>query len=140
MQSLTALLFPPVSGLGVDIDDNLMDRGRQLAQDADVSHLVSFQHQDLFSVELSTCDLLYLFLLPPALQSLSPSIANQLKEKQGRCCQWKVVSNTWAVPGLEEYHRSNGASLGFHLYTSLDNTAEDRIEQPAFLSFCNIAE
>lgn len=105
-------------GEGFDIDDNLLDQGRELARQRGVGHLCSFINQDLFSIDLPGCDLLYLFLLPTVLASLAPRLTLLLRER-GHHKPFRIVSNTWPIPDLEQYLvPGTGAGKGFYLYSS----------------------
>lgn len=76
------------SGLGVEIDPQLVQRSRDAARQAGVAERAEFREQDLFKTDLSRATVVTLYLLPevnlqlrPALQALRPGT--------------RVVSHDW---------------------------------------------
>ena len=59
-----------MTGLGVDIDPDLVDRASRAAQEAGVDHLVSFRQEDVAHTDLSQATTVVSFLVPRHLKSL----------------------------------------------------------------------
>ncbi len=76
------------SGLGVEIDPELVRLSRQSARDAGVADKVRFEVQDLFVTDLSRATVITMYLLPEFNLRLRPSILNL---KPGT----RIVSHDW---------------------------------------------
>jgi hypothetical protein len=76
------------TGLGVDIDPQLVQSSLQSAQAAGVAQRVRFLEQDLFKTDLSAATVITLYLLPDVNLKLRPSL---LALKPGT----RIVSHDW---------------------------------------------
>ncbi|MFN4097590.1 MAG: SAM-dependent methyltransferase [Sphingomonas sp.] len=66
-------------GLGVDLDPVLIRKARAAAEDAGVADRVRFAAADLFKTDLSSADVVTMYLLPEANLRLRPQLFAQLK-------------------------------------------------------------
>jgi len=76
------------TGLGVEIDPNLVQQSRRHARDAGVASRVKFLEQDLFKTELAAATVVTMYLLPEVNMALRPSV---LALKPGT----RIVSHDW---------------------------------------------
>ena len=72
--------------VGYELDKDLVEQSRATADAAGVTPLVTFEHKDLFTADLTDVDVLAVFLLPQQLEKLLPQIE---KMKPGS----RVISN-----------------------------------------------
>lgn len=66
-------------GLGVDLDPVLIAKARDAAEDAGVVGRVRFEAADLFKTDLSSADVVTMYLLPEVNLRLRPQLFAQLK-------------------------------------------------------------
>jgi hypothetical protein len=76
------------TGLGVEIDPNLVERSLRSARDAGVADRVQFRVEDLFTTDLSQATVITMYLLPEFNLKLRPSV---LALKPGT----RIVSHDW---------------------------------------------
>ena len=76
---LTAATKYKASGMGVDIDPELVDLANASARKIGVADRVQFVRQDVFAADLSRTTVLTLYLLPGMMQSLRPKLLADLK-------------------------------------------------------------
>ncbi|HEY8359218.1 MAG TPA: class I SAM-dependent methyltransferase [Ramlibacter sp.] len=76
------------SGLGVEIDPNLVRQSQRHARDAGVDGRVTFLEQDLFKTDLAPATVITMYLLPEVNLALRPSV---LALKPGT----RIVSHDW---------------------------------------------
>jgi SAM-dependent methyltransferase len=76
---LTAATKRKASGMGVDIDPELVDLANASARKLGVADRVQFVRQDVFAADLSRTTVLTLYLLPGMMQSLRPKLLADLK-------------------------------------------------------------
>ena len=76
---LTAATKRRASGMGVDIDPELVDLANASARKLGVADRVKFIRQDVFAADLSRTTVLTLYLLPGMMQSLRPKLLAELK-------------------------------------------------------------
>ncbi len=76
---LTAARQYKASGMGVDIDPDLVKLSNASAQKAGVATRVRFVREDVFKADLSKASLLTLYLLPAMMMNLRTKIFNELK-------------------------------------------------------------
>ena len=76
------------TGLGVEIDPQLVERSLRSARDAGVAERVQFRVQDLFETDLSRASVITMYLLPEFNLRLRPAI---LALKPGT----RIVSHDW---------------------------------------------
>lgn len=66
-------------GIGIDIDPERIQAATQTAIAANVHHLVTFQHQDLFTSDFHDATVIFLYLLPHLNLRLRPRLFQQLR-------------------------------------------------------------
>jgi len=76
---LTAAKQYKASGMGVDIDADLVKLSNNSAQKLGVADRVRFLQQDVFKADLSRASVLTLYLLPGMMLNLRPKLFNELK-------------------------------------------------------------
>jgi SAM-dependent methyltransferase len=112
--------------LGVDLDFDLLEKGRRNAEAAGVSSLVHFEQRDLFDIDLSDFTAVLMFLLPPTLEKLTPRLREALTADPAASCTRHVVSFKWPVTGLEGLRSNNsGTRNGVRGVASADTTETD---------------
>ncbi len=100
-----------VKGVGIEIDQELVNRARNNAFREKVEHLVEFRAQDAFTVDMSPATVVTLYMLPEFNAKLRPIMDRQLKPGT------RVVSHDYpiegwvpirqeAVPGTFVHHHS----------------------------------
>lgn len=77
-----------VRALGIEYDANMVELSRRNAEQAGVSHLVTFKQADLFECDFSEADVITMFLLPEINLALRPKL---LQLRPGT----RIVSNTF---------------------------------------------
>lgn len=101
-------------GVGLDLDDALVSKANALAAQQKVSHLAEFRVQDIFSADLSEATILFMYLLPDALEKLKPVFEQALAFRPGLL----LVVEQWALLNWEDsivYNHKNGS---FTVYAS----------------------
>jgi hypothetical protein len=76
---LTGATRHQASGMGVDIDGELVDLANASAQRLGVAQRVKFHQQDVFAADLSRATVLTLYLLPGMMERLRPKLLKELK-------------------------------------------------------------
>jgi len=76
---LTAAKQFKASGMGVDIDPELVKLSNETAKKLGIADRVRFLQQDVFKADLSRASVLTLYLLPGMMLNLRPKIFNELK-------------------------------------------------------------
>ncbi|MGH8634455.1 MAG: SAM-dependent methyltransferase [Burkholderiales bacterium] len=76
---LTGATRLKASGMGVDIDGELVDLANASAQRLGVAQRVQFLRQDVFAADLSRATVLTLYLLPGMMERLRPKLLKELK-------------------------------------------------------------
>jgi len=76
---LTGATRHRASGMGVDIDGELVDLANARAQNLGVAQRVQFHRQDVFAADLSRATVLTLYLLPGMMERLRPKLLKELK-------------------------------------------------------------
>lgn len=71
--------YPGVSGVGIEIDENLVALSRRLAQEQGVEERATFLAQDLFETPLHGVDVVTLYLMPEANLRLRPKLFKELR-------------------------------------------------------------
>lgn len=66
-------------GVGIEIDEELVEEARQNADSAGVADLVSFQQGDLFDADISEATVVTLYLLPTVNLRLRPKLFEELE-------------------------------------------------------------
>lgn len=79
--------------VGYELDKDLVEQSRANAETAGVTQLVTFEHKDLFTADLTDVDVLAVFLLPQQLEKLLPQIE---KMKPGS----RLISHQFKIPDI----------------------------------------
>ncbi|MGZ8264685.1 MAG: SAM-dependent methyltransferase [Burkholderiales bacterium] len=121
---LTAALRYSASGLGIDIDPELVESSNGEAQKRGIGERIRFIQQDVLKANVAEATVLTLYLLPGMMQSLQSKLSNELRpgtrivshdftfgdwkadrevsidipEKYGSPGQWKSTIYYWLVP------------------------------------------
>jgi len=82
-----------VSGVGIEIDPDLVHRSRAKAKDEGVDHLVEFREQDALAVDVSAATVVTLYMLPEFNAKLRPILERQLRSGS------RVVSHDFPIEG-----------------------------------------
>lgn len=80
-------------GVGIEIDQALVQKARSNAFREKVEHLVEFRAQDAFSVDVSAATVVTLYMLPDFNAKLRPLLDRQLKPGA------RVVSHDFSIEG-----------------------------------------
>jgi cyclopropane fatty-acyl-phospholipid synthase-like methyltransferase len=82
-----------VKGVGIEIDQELVAKARDLAFREKVDHLVEFRAQDAFTVDVSPANVVTLYMLPDFNAKLRPMLDRQLRPGS------RVVSHDFPIEG-----------------------------------------
>jgi hypothetical protein len=110
------------SGMGVDIDGELVDLANASARRLGVSERVHFLQQDVFATDLSRATVLTLYLLPGMMESLRPKLLRELKPGTRIVShdfdfgEWKP-DRTIEVMTDEKYDLTGAWTSNVHLWT-----------------------
>jgi SAM-dependent methyltransferase len=87
-------------GLGVDIDEKLVNYAQRKAVEAGVAERAKFELRDLFKTDLSSADVVTIYLLPTIMDRVAAKLAAELKPGA------RVVTHDYQLPGwrLERVH------------------------------------
>ncbi|RLN96387.1 hypothetical protein BBJ28_00003181 [Nothophytophthora sp. Chile5] len=94
---------------GVEIEEFLIERFRQLIAVDGLQELVSVSHGDLREEDLSDATVIVTYLLPEALDELTPKFTKLLSQK-GR--DVRIICNTWGIRGLTPTERHDAGPYG----------------------------
>ena len=92
---ITAAKEYGVRGVGIDIDEKMIEDSRANARTAGVEDLVSFIQMDATKADISEATVLTLYLLPESNALLRPMIEEQLNPGA------RVVCHNYSIPGWE---------------------------------------
>jgi hypothetical protein len=118
----TAATRHKASGMGVDIDDELVDRANASAKRLGIEDRVKFLQQDVFATDLSRATVLTLYLLPGMMESLRPKLLRELKPGTRIVShdfdfgEWKP-DRTVEVKTDEKYDLTGSWTSNVHLWT-----------------------
>jgi SAM-dependent methyltransferase len=82
-----------VKGVGIEIDQDLVNRARSNAHIENVQHLIEFRAQDAFTVDISPATVVTLYMLPEFNAKLRPIMERQLRPGT------RIVSHDYAIEG-----------------------------------------
>ena len=100
--------------VGVELEEELVEKARDAAREAGVEKLARFEHGDLFDADFSSATVVALYILPTMSQKLIPKLD---KLKPGS----RIVSHEFAIPGLKP-----DRAIKF-------TSTEDDVERPVYL-------
>eukprot|EP00742_Colponemidia_sp_Colp-10_P008836 GILJ01009596.1.p1 GENE.GILJ01009596.1~~GILJ01009596.1.p1 ORF type:complete len:211 (+),score=17.50 GILJ01009596.1:45-635(+) len=104
-------------GIGVDLDVALLEQCKTNAEAQNISHLVSFQQQDLFQFDFTQTSFLFMYLLPETLEKLKPTLLPLLHRGV------PVVTVAWAISGWDHWSHfcsaadPSGGPAGYYTYS-----------------------
>jgi cyclopropane fatty-acyl-phospholipid synthase-like methyltransferase len=84
-----------VRAVGIEMDRLLLDKARQDAKAAGVSHLVEFRAEDAMKTDLSKATVITLYMLPWFNEAMKPSFQKQLKPGA------RIVAHDFSIEGWE---------------------------------------
>jgi hypothetical protein len=119
---LTGATRHQASGMGVDIDGELVGLANARAQKLGVAQRVQFHQQDVFAADLSRATVLTLYLLPGMMERLRPKLLKELKPGTRIVShdfdfgEWKP-DRTVEVPTPEKYDIAGSWTSSVHLWT-----------------------
>jgi hypothetical protein len=119
---LTGATRHQASGLGVDIDGELVDLANASAKRLGVAQRVQFVRQDVFAADLSRATVLTLYLLPAMMERLRPKLLKELKpgsrivSHDFELGEWKP-DRSIEVQTPEKYDLSGSWTSTIHLWT-----------------------
>lgn len=87
-----------IKGVGIEIDQGLVERARSNAYAEKVQHLVEFRAEDAFTVDISPATVVTLYMLPEFNAKLRPIMDRQLKAGT------RVVSHDFPIEGWVPDH------------------------------------
>ena len=102
-----------VKGVGIEIDQELVNRARSNAYIEKVEHLVEFRAQDAFTVDMSPATVVTLYMLPEFNAKLRPIMDRQLKPGT------RVVSHDYPVHGWVPTRQESVPGTFVHDHTVL---------------------
>ncbi|CAH0491500.1 unnamed protein product [Peronospora farinosa] len=82
---------------GVEIEEFLIERFRELIVANEMQQLVSVSHGDLLEEDLSEATVIVTYLLPDALDQLTPKFVELLNQSDKNV---RIICNTWGIRGL----------------------------------------
>jgi hypothetical protein len=82
-------------GVGIDLDEALLDECRAAAERAGVGKLVRFLRMDATKARLTEATVLLLYLLPESLETLEPAFERDLRPGA------RIVSHDYKIPGWD---------------------------------------
>ncbi|RQM11918.1 hypothetical protein DD237_003082 [Peronospora effusa] len=82
---------------GVEIEEFLIERFRKLIVANEIQQLVSVSHGDLLEEDLSEATVIVTYLLPDALDQLTPKFVKLLNQSDKNV---RIICNTWGIRGL----------------------------------------
>jgi len=119
---LTGATRHQASGMGVDIDGELVDHANASAQRLGVAQRVQFHRQDVLAADLSRATVLTLYLLPGMMERLRPKLLKELKPG-ARIVSHDFDFGEWKpdrsvdVPTPEKYDITGNWTSTVHLWT-----------------------
>jgi protein-L-isoaspartate O-methyltransferase len=102
-------------GVGVDIDDRLVERARTNARQAGVDDRVEFRVQDAMTVDVSEATVVTLFLLSASNLKLRPLLTSQLKPGS-RIVSHGFPMGDWEPDVADSFRDSNGTTRTLYLW------------------------
>ena len=103
-------------GVGIEMDQTLLDKARKSAQAEGVSHLVDFRAEDALKTDLSPATVVTLYMLPWFNQAMKPNFRKYLKSGS------RIVAHDFGIEGwqpdktekLSEPEKKAGGYVHYH--------------------------
>lgn len=102
-------------GVGVELDSGRVATARENAAEAGVSDLVRFVRGDLFDADVSTADIVTLYLFPGVNRKLRPKLYEQL-EPGDRVVSHDFNMGEWSADSVVNLNRRDGGSSTVYLW------------------------
>jgi precorrin-6B methylase 2 len=80
-------------GIGIDIDPELIEKAKRLAESSGVDHLVEFRVEDATRTSLATATVVSLFLTPDGNELIRPRLETELAPGA------RVITHNYTIPG-----------------------------------------
>ena len=104
-------------GVGIEMDQTLLDKARKSAEAEGVSHLVDFRAEDALKTDLSPATVVTLYMLPWFNQAMKPSFRKYLKPGS------RIVAHDFGIEGwqpdktekLPEPEKKAGGYVHYHI-------------------------
>lgn len=103
-------------GVGIEMDQTLLDKARKSAEVEGVSHLVEFRAEDALKTDLSPATVVTLYMLPWFNETMKPNFKNYLKPGS------RIVAHDFGIEGwtpdetekLPEPEKKAGGYVHYH--------------------------
>ena len=103
-------------GVGIEMDQTLLEKARKFAQAEGVSHLVEFRAEDALKTDLSPATIVTLYMLPWFNEAMKPNFRKYLKAGS------RIVSHDFGIEGwkpdktekLPEPEKKAGGYVHYH--------------------------
>src|SRR5918992_276992 len=103
-------------GVGIEMDQTLLDKARKAAEAEGVSHLVEFRAEDALKTDLSPATVITLYMLPWFNEAMKPNFQKYLKAGS------RIVAHDFGIEGwkpdktekLPEPEKKAGGYLHYH--------------------------
>jgi protein-L-isoaspartate O-methyltransferase len=102
-------------GVGIDIDERLVERARTNARTAGVEDRVEFRVQDAMTVDVSDATVVTLFLLSASNLKLRPILTKQLRAG-ARIVSHGFPMGDWEPDVADSFRDSNGTTRTLYLW------------------------
>jgi 16S rRNA G966 N2-methylase RsmD len=100
-----------VFSVGFEIDSKLVDIARANVRATGLQHLVEVVHSDLFRVDLSRFNVVYVYPYPLVVKSLSEKIANECSRES------RILVHDYALNGLHPAKTVHIPGGAYHTHT-----------------------
>jgi SAM-dependent methyltransferase len=100
-----------VFSVGFEIDVRLLEAARRRIRSAGLSHMVDLVHADLFQMDLSRFNVIYVYPFPPVVKSLSLKILKECRRGT------RIVVHDYPLEGLKPLRTVSIPSGGEHVHT-----------------------
>jgi SAM-dependent methyltransferase len=103
-------------GIGVDIDQKLLDVAVTNARRAGVEHLVEFRLEDAMTTDLSKATVVTLYLLSSSNAKLRPRLQEQLKPGARIVSHAFSMGPDWPADTIDQFRSARGDEVTLYLW------------------------
>jgi SAM-dependent methyltransferase len=103
-------------GIGVDIDQKLLDIARTNARRAGVEHLVEFRLEDAMTTDLSKATVVTLYLLSSSNAKLRPRLQEQLRPGARIVSHAFSMGADWPADTIDQFRSARGDEVTLYLW------------------------
>jgi SAM-dependent methyltransferase len=103
-------------GIGVDIDQKLVDAAITNARRAGVEHLVEFRLEDAMTTDLSKATVVTLYLLSSSNAKLRPRLLEQLKPGARVVSHAFSMGADWPADAIDQFRSARGDEITLYLW------------------------